>query len=57
MVDIPLGTDSFGLLDKLAGRLGFDDGLPVLMSYFNDENLDTLMNMWFHVEEELEPAA
>ena len=48
-VDIPIETRSIGLLDKLIGSLGVDEGLPFFSAYFDEENLDALMNAWFHV--------
>ena len=56
-VDLPIGTKSVGLIDKLIGKLGVDEGLPVFTAYFDDVNLNTLMNAWFHVQEEVAPAA
>ena len=56
-VDLPIGTKSIGLIDKLINKLGVDEGLPVFTAYFDDVNLNTLMNAWFHVQEELAPAA
>ena len=56
-VDLPIGTKSIGLIDKLIGKLGVDEGLPVFTAYFDDVNLNTLMNAWFHVQEEVAPAA
>lgn len=56
-VDLPIGTKSIGLIDKLISKLGVDEGLPVFTAYFDDVNLNTLMNAWFHVQEEVAPAA
>jgi hypothetical protein len=56
-IDIPIEAKSFGLLDKLVNKLGIDENLPVFTAYFDEENLDTLMNTWFHEEAELAPAA
>lgn len=55
-VDIPIAAHSIGLLDKLIGTLGIDEGLPIFTDLFNDEYLNTLMNTWFHVDVQ-EPAA
>ena len=56
-VDLPIGTKSIGLIDKLIGKLGIDEGMPVFTAYFDDVYLNTLMNAWFHVQEEVAPAA
>ena len=56
-VDIPIQTWSIGLLDKLIGKLGVDEDLPIYNAYYDDESLNTLMNTWFHETEELAPAA
>ena len=55
-VDVPIGTASVGLVDMLVSTLGVDQGIPFYTSYFNDENLNSLMNAWFHVIP-LAPAA
>ena len=46
-----------GVIDRLIGRLGVEEGLPLFFAYFDDENLNTLMNVWFHVRNEALPAA
>ena len=56
-VDIPISTWSLSLVDKLISKLGLDEGLPAFNTYFDDKNLDTLMNAWFHVPAVLAPAA
>ncbi len=48
-VDIPIKTLSIGLVDSLIGSLGVDEGVAFYTAYFDDENLDKLMNVWFHV--------
>lgn len=55
-VDIPIGTGSVGLIDKLVGVLGVEDGIPFYTDYFDEEYLNSLMNAWFHVVP-LAPAA
>ena len=55
-VDIPIGTGSIGLIDKLVSSLGVDEGIPLYSAYFEEENLGNLMNAWFHVIP-LAPAA
>ena len=56
-VDIPISAKSLGLVDMLISKLGVDEGFPVFTAFFDDERLNTLMNAWFHVENELDPAA
>ena len=56
-VDIPIEARSVSVIDSLIGRLGVDEGLPLFFDYFDDENLNTLMNVWFHVRNEALPAA
>ena len=56
-VDIPIVPQSIGLIDRLISGLGVDEGLPLFLSYFDDHNLNTLMNVWFHVQNEVLPAA
>ena len=56
-VDIPIATKSVSLVDKLIGRLGVDEGLPIFTAFFEEENLNALMNAWFHVDSALDPAA
>ncbi len=56
-VDIPIEPISFDSFDHLiSGLLGIDEGLPVFSDYFDEENLNRLMNTWFHVIP-LAPAA
>ena len=55
-VDIPIGTGSIGLVNMLISSLGVDEGMPIYTSYFNEENLNTLMDGWFR-ENALAPAA
>ena len=57
IVDIPIEARSVSVIDSLIGRLGVDEGLPLFFDYFDDENLNTLMNAWFHVRNEALPAA
>ena len=56
-VDIPITAQSIGILDSLIGDLGVDEGLPIFTDLFDDEYLNTLMNVWFHETVELAPAA
>ena len=56
-VDIPIAPASIGLLDKLAGILGADEGVPIFTHLFNDRELNALLNAWFHVEAVEAPAA
>ena len=56
-VDLPIAAKSLRLLNKLVSKLGVDEGLPVFTAFFDEANLNTLMNAWFHVEAELVPAA
>ena len=56
-VDIPIAARSVGLIDGLINRLGVDEGLPLFLDYFDEDNLNTLMNVWFHVRTEALPAA
>ena len=55
-VDIPIEPRSLGLIDRLISTMGVDEGLPIFADYFDEENLDRLMNAWFHVVQ-LAPAA
>ena len=57
IVDIPIRAHSIGILDRLIGALGVGEGLPIFTDLFDDENLNALMNVWFHVDTELVPAA
>ena len=56
-VDIPIEGQSIGVVDKLLGSLGIDEGLPIFTDLFDDKTLNTLMNTWFHVVAEPAPAA
>ena len=56
-VDIPIEPGAIPLVDKLVGLLGVEKGMPLFLNYFDDANLDTLMNAWFRTEQELAPAA
>lgn len=57
-VDVPIRAKGVSVIDNLiTGLLGVDEGLPVFTDYFDEEYLNTLMNAWFHVENEQVPAA
>ena len=51
-----LSSLCFGLVNMLISSLGVDEGMPIYTSYFNEENLNTLMDGWFR-ENALAPAA
>ena len=56
-VDMPIKPKSYSALDFLVSQLGIDEGLPSFSAYFDDANLDMLMNAWFHETIEEVPAA
>ena len=56
-IDLPIEPVSNSLVNSIVGAIGIDDGLPTYLNYFDDKNLDEMMNSWFGEAAQMDQAA
>ena len=56
-IDLPIEPVSNSLVNSIVGAIGIDDGLPTYLNYFDDKNLDEMMNSWFGEAAQMGQAA